>query len=1058
MSRTSLSLAFVIASYPLVLVMNVDGYDLRTHSIATEQALGGSRLTAAYLRSVGLMPSDIFDREARTAPPRLAGYANTGTALGWLVEGAIREDDFKTTLVGCDPPQNPPTPIDRIRNHFFDVQRGGEGLHVPGLVSGLPAPRWALGEVGHGGGPEDNEFALPDARLHQLRSLTEPSRPTRDRHAALMFRSLGQVLHLLEDMAQPQHTRNDLHPGCENALSGRVLPERSWYEAYVEHRALGTVFRGRPTVPLQLAGAATPRPDTFSGFFAASDRAGLADFSSRNFFTSGTNLGGVLNPCTGLAEPACNAEIYDTRDVPHVVVTAKGDVLSAPVRLLLRTMRDPVTGTPIPDVAVSTRSVWDHHLEQRGSRPAFSLNILNYDAMAAVLLPRAVAYGTGLLDHFFRGRLDASVHPADGDDPAVLRLLVRNLADEALDGTVTVMAEDTTTRIRQAVLAPGEAGLLLGPVPTGPVAPGNLLPEIRFRPPFAADRYVVAYQGTLGTERPDTPPGSMGAVAGQVIGGPRAEALVPDGDGAVLRGVDGTFPLPADASGLDAIQWSDTDNHFVGLTGEPLVNGRPGPDEVRLFRLERPVGSRDIPLVPGSDQPIVAATLAKRVPFPYGLALPVIVDYAQQVRVQEPLITYERRVMRRWNEAVEGYEAVGEEIGPAGLEVAVDETITFAERFPVVLDRDHLFGFRSATPRPYHWHVVEVGQDARERLVAVVQIEFTRPTDAERTVTLRARNHDCSDFEPRGSQRVSGFVQAGGMIALIDLERGEVIGSTATALYAPSSVELAQVFPLLQERNIVTQVGGPNAGVEIVCSDSTFFGADDLPTDLTGTLTLPLVGVAAFATPGLYRADIAAEASTSPATVTTSREFELIYARSVDGVNKAVTVTSQSSALSGPVTFLREGLRMRPGTRTSSEVLLRFERPRPGADPGAVLVRWSPESPGDTRRAGGGELEPGRYQLKGATPDGAMLIATDRFESDPRTLVVNFNGINPAPFAGDLSTEFVLLPGAGLYNVNDTHFYTRDTLTETALPLALAPGPSALPPFGDYHLIAPGGS
>jgi hypothetical protein len=87
-----------------------------------------------------------------------------------------------------------------------------------------------------------------------------------------------------------------------------------------------------------------------------------------------------------------------------------------------------------------------------------------------------------------------------------------------------------------------------------------------------------------------------------------------------------------------------------------------------------------------------------------------------------------------------------------------------------------------------------------------------------------------------------------------------------------------------------------------------------------------------------------------------------------------------------------------------------------------------------------------------------MLIATDRFESDPRTLVVNFNGINPAPFAGDLSTEFVLLPGAGLYNVNDTHFYTRDTLTETALPLALAPGPSALPPFGDYHLIAPGGS
>jgi len=1056
MSRASIGLAVVAAS--LIHGLPAHAYDLHTHAVLTEHAFSRSRPAATYLQSVGSTPADIFAREERTDPSLLAQHVNIGTALGWIIEGAIREDDFKTIIVGCDGPRNPPTPIDRVRNHFFDVQRGGQGLHLSPLLSGLPAPGWALGEVGHGTGPEDNQFALPDARLHQLHSLTEAGRPERDRHTALMFRSLGQVLHLLEDMAQPQHTRNDLHPTCENAVSSLVMPERSWYEAYIEQRALGTSFRGRPTAPLQMDGPAGPRPETFAELFTSSATSGLADFSSRNFFTNGTNLGGVLNPCGGLPSPACNPAVYDTRDVPHVVVTARGDALSAPVQLLLRTMVDPVTGTSIPDVAVSTRSVWDHHLEQRGSRPAFSLNVLNYDAMAAVLLPRAVAYGTGLLDHFFRGRLDASVLPGDGDDPGVLRLVARNLADELLDGTLIVMAEDTITRIRQRVLAPGDAGQMLGPVATGAVAPGEPLPEIRFRPPFAADRYVVAYQGVLGTERPDAPPGAVGAVMGQVLGGSRAEALVPAGDATVVRGVSGTFPLPLEASGLDAIQWSDIDNHFVGLTGEPLVNGRPGPDEIRLFRLERPVGSGDVPLVPGSEPPLVAATLVRRVPFPYGLAVPTVVDYTQQVRVQEPLITYERRVLRHWDEAAQGYQAVAEEIGPAGLEVAVDETVTFGERFPIVLDHDHLFGFNAATPRPYHWRVVEAGQDARERLVALVQIEFTRPTDAERTVTLRARGRDCSDFEARGSQRVSGFIQASGIIVLIDLERAEVIGSTATSQYAPASVELAQVFPLVQERNIVTQVGGPSAGVETVCSDSVFFGADDLPTELTGALTLPPVGVAAFATPGLYRPDIAAEAGTAPTPVTTTREFQLIYARSVDSVNKAVTMTSQSTALSGPVTFLREGLRMRPGTRTSNEVLLRFERPRPATDPGAVLVRWSPESPSDTRRASGGDLEPGRYQLKGATPDGAMLIATDRFGSDPRTLVVNFNGATPEPFAGDLSTEFVLLPGAALYNVNDTHFYTRDTLAETALPLALAPGPSALPPLADYHLIVPDGS
>ena len=41
----------------------------------------------------------------------------------------------------------------------------------------------------------------------------------------------------------------------------------------------------------------------------------------------------------------------------------------------------------------------------------------------------------------------------------------------------------------------------------------------------------------------------------------------------------------------------------------------------------------------------------------------------------------------------------------------------------------------------------------------------------------------------------------------------------------------------------------------------------------------------------------------------------------------------------------------------------------------------------------------------------------------------------------------------GLYGVASTHFHTLDTLTETALPPALAPGPVAAPSNGAYHVV-----
>jgi hypothetical protein len=815
---------------------------------------------------------------------------------------------------------------------------------------------------------------------------------------------------------------------------------------------LGQVFKGRPSRPLALGGYQPPALPTFYSYFAHTDRQrGLADFSSRNFLTAGTNLGS-LPACGGRSEPPCHADAYSTVDVPHSIVTALGVRLEAPVQLLRRTLQDPITLAPIPDVAVTSRSLWDQHLEMLGRRPTYSMNVLNYDAISDVLLPRAAGYAAGLLDHFFAGRLEASVQPSGETDPTIVKLVARNASQEAVDGFLLVYAEDTVTRERLGVLSPTETPEPLNAVPTGVVLADGLFPEIAFRPPFPAERYVVVYHGKrLGPRIEDPPPGAIGAVMAQVLGGPRVEAIVSQGERRLLRAVEGTFDLPPSTAGLDLVQWSDVDNHFVGLTGTPLVTGRPAPDEIKLFRIERPAQSASVPLVSGADPPMVAATLARTAAFPYGLELPTTVDYVQRVRVRQPLVTYQRTATLVWREDAAGYQPVSETVGAPSLEVPVDETVTFAERFAIVLDREHLFANTAATPRPYFWRVLEVGQDVRERLLAVVEVQFTRPVDADRSVTLKSRNRDCSELEPRGNHHVAGGIQAGGLIALIDVERGTVIGTTGTPLFAPASTELANVAPLLEERLVATFIGGPTPGIETRCSER-FFGKDpELPTEVAGAVTLPPVGPTQFALPGLYRADIDAVAGTPVTVVSASSEFELAYA-ATDGANQAVRVTSPSTHLTGSLTLLREGARMRPSSRLSTEVLLRFDRPKGPRDTRGVLVRWDPESSLSTRPAIPGELDPGRYRLAYATTEAALLRMED-FDGDVQTMLADLNTSVVRSFPGDITSQFVLLPPSGLYSVSSTHFHTLDTLAETVLPIALAPGPPAGPGDGAYHVI-----
>ena len=186
----------------------------------------------------------------------------------WLARGAVREDDQNVFLVDLEntlyriglrqgDPNTGQTldtanPINRFCNHFYDpVNNRPLQLGLPLSLFGCgssevfgSAVQWSLGSSSVDGAASadtsrKNSFSILDAREAMWRALTGTdgnnapvplanSRAGRDAYWATTFRALGGVVHNLQDMGQPQHTRNEAHAfGQRHLLEEHVNNHRS---------------------------------------------------------------------------------------------------------------------------------------------------------------------------------------------------------------------------------------------------------------------------------------------------------------------------------------------------------------------------------------------------------------------------------------------------------------------------------------------------------------------------------------------------------------------------------------------------------------------------------------------------------------------------------------------------------------------------------------------------------------------------------------------------------------------------------------------------------------
>jgi hypothetical protein len=1034
----------IVTSLTVVMLIawnDAPAYELLTHSQISEAAFDlalEQRLNLGqYFEDVGLEATDIFDPDNRAAESAgFADYPNDGTPKGWLAAGSIREDDlikrFVGPALGCPKVTNPESSLDRLLNHFFRIQTDGGGLPsslVPFGAVSYPAPDWALGRQGHGTGPNQNRFSLLDARIYQLRSLTSETKADRQRNTAVLFRSLGHVVHILQDMAQPQHVRNDVHPPCTRLQW--IGSGKSWYEQYIEDRALNVTLRFRDVVPIPVTGYDPVTQPTYREFWVSAGRSGLADVASRNFLTAGTNFGS----CKGLSEPKCDPndqDEYGTEVLRDYTVTTASGTLVGDITFITRNFIDPISGATSPSVRVSTRSVWDEHL-QRIEQKRYSLNTFNYDAMADVLIPRAVGYSAGLLDFFFRGRLDVDLIN-DATDPSLVRLSGVNLSPDPLANGILLLFTDDTAGQRTPVTAVDSAVIS--------AAPGGAIVSGRFQPSSAAERFFAVYAGSLGAEVPTQD--SPGAVIGKAVGGTRVEHLFTDGSRWNVRTPDGVFPLPILASDIQELVWGDVDNMLVGRT----AFGAGAASEFTVFVIARAVGDSAIPL-DEVGQVRLQNPNPPRVAFPFGLSLgtQVVLNHTIQFRQYLPAVFRDA--------TLGGSPIIVAQTWDFDSPVAVNATQTVSLTYQPALD---LNKFNNSTAEPHFWRLRQIGASADGHILAVVtstlQLRNQTAFFATKKYTDLCGQWPCptEDGPARGIPvrfPTPGGILGATIVAVVDVTSGAVLYSTA-----PSSM-------MLTHTTAHTQFGfgsGASSGsVEIrevrrqhgFTNNDPFFVNIAPYNAVTCATNGPFVELGSVAsetgTPqvsvGLYRpelAEIVGAATTAAFSNTRKMCFPNPPGPTPDPALPLPTFQIATDNYVPDVPRVIAGLRAEGPDRLA----LLFQH---GVFP---IVAWD-------RGVGRAHLRGTHPQAGGFIP---TLLSTSRgkatISGDLGLLVVSLEGESSSLlFPMDLSVaqRFRALAPAFLFRIDDGKFYrTVPILEQTAFPRTLAPGATTA---GSYHTL-----
>lgn len=290
--------------------------------------------------------------------------------------------------------------------HFHDglLNIGLSGIYDSSIL-------WAQRAIGD---QKFGDYSWQSTMNYYYSALVQKDQYERNRLFGKAFRGLGQLLHLVQDLAIPEHTRNNPHPPplltIENYMARQSKNQNILYglignPSFFDFKTLQTTrsaFRDQGA-PIPIANLFDT--DTYLGTnpeVTTGDTVGLAEYSNANFLSRDTN-------------PVDSTPIYPyprlaaTPQVPFDIADtfSPGQTIK---RMYYVKNGEGETGGPGYKLSAVGLLWLDNPDPDRDDFVVLSLlDDYVYEDYARLLLPRAVGYAATLANYFFRGQIEISL-------------------------------------------------------------------------------------------------------------------------------------------------------------------------------------------------------------------------------------------------------------------------------------------------------------------------------------------------------------------------------------------------------------------------------------------------------------------------------------------------------------------------------------------------------------------------------------------------------------------------------------------------------------------------
>jgi hypothetical protein len=425
----------------------------------------------------------------------------------------------------------------RSLNHFHAPNRTLTGAGLTDLKTGISTVLWAQnGPYQVSKGWED--WSWQKVRDHYYNHLTATSRESSDDHLARTLKGLGYQMHLIQDMSQPNHVRNDTHiwdgAGWRNGLETWAKKHDGKVRAILNSSPF-------PAVPVDLklpfedpalapvARLSDTRAYAASLIPSASLGQGLAEYTNANFFSEDTCFAneGYSSGHKHFFPYPRKAETNLQQFIDNALATNQTTDVDNRTYDTFRISRLNTTGEQLNCIAVpgfNTRKYYQEIGEGTTFYRSFVLDESCYEEYAQKLLPRAVGYSKAMLDYFYRGTIELSLPTrgvyalaAPDGQFTEIRVRARNTtvsSEEMNNGSIQLvikyrLAQSDPFQSEQVEVGPesyivvpekNNVGSISRTTPTELVFDLEADPENMF-PLWATNVYIqVVYRGQLGNE------------------------------------------------------------------------------------------------------------------------------------------------------------------------------------------------------------------------------------------------------------------------------------------------------------------------------------------------------------------------------------------------------------------------------------------------------------------------------------------------------------------------------------------------------------------------------